>query len=236
MKKYERKKTPISSPYSVYLKMRQDNSNNYLNNNNNDNYVKKIINDNNDNNPSYFNDIDLRQKNKINNMIINYKYFQNKKTPLNVKPLSNSLSMRTMNTENRKSEISNPDLTYFSLLIISNIYFLLDYFRLFEIKNNVFYKRNNADYNKYRAELKHYLDYNYQVLSNENRLNKKKEVNVNPFNPIDADFEHYKSDLAHNPILNPVNNYSFNKYLEKEMKNNKKTNTFQQAGNLLVNA
>ena len=209
MKKYERKKTPISSPYSVYLKMRQDNSNNYLNNNNNDNYVKKIINDNNDNNPSYFNDIDLRQKNKINNMIINYKYFQNKKTPLNVKPLSNSLSMRTMNTENRKSEISNPEL---------------------------FYKRNNADYNKYRAELKHYLDYNYQVLSNENRLNKKKEVNVNPFNPIDADFEHYKSDLAHNPILNPVNNYSFNKYLEKEMKNNKKTNTFQQAGNLLVNA
>ena len=209
MKKYERKKTPISSPYSVYLKMRQDNSNNYLNNNNNDNYVKKIINDNNDNNPSYFNDIDLRQKNKINNMIINYKYFQNKKTPLNVKPLSNSLSMRTMNTENRKSEISNPEL---------------------------FYKRNNADYNKYRAELKHYLDYNYQVLSNENRLNKKKEVNVNPFNPIDADFEHYKSDLTHNPILNPVNNYSFNKYLEKEMKNNKKTNTFQQAGNLLVNA
>ena len=43
------------------------------------------------------------------------------------------------------------------------------------------------------------------------RTNKKKEVNINPYNPIDADFEHYKSDLAHNPILNPVNNYSFNK-------------------------
>ena len=209
MKKYERKKTPISSPYSVYLKMKQDNSNNYLNNDN-DNYVKKIINDNNnDNNSSYFNDIDLRQKNKINNMIINYKYFQNKKTPLNMKPLSNSLSMRNMNMENRKSEITNPEL---------------------------FYKRNNADYNKYRAELKHYLDYNYQILSNKNRFNKKKEVNVNPYNPIDADFEHYKSDLAHNPILNPVNNYTFNKYLEKEMNINKKTNTFQQAGNLLVNA
>ena len=209
MKKYERKKTPISSPYSVYLKMKQDNSNNYVNNDN-DNYVKKIINDNNnDNNSSYFNDIDLRQKNKINNMIINYKYFQNKKTPLNMKPLSNSLSMRNMNMENRKSEITNPEL---------------------------FYKRNNADYNKYRAELKHYLDYNYQILSNKNRFNKKKEVNVNPYNPIDADFEHYKSDLAHNPILNPVNNYTFNKYLEKEMNINKKTNTFQQAGNLLVNA
>jgi len=209
MKKYERKKTPISSPYSVYLKMKQDNSNNYVNNDN-DNYVKKIINDNNnDNNSSYFNDIDLRQKNKINNMIINYKYFQNKKTPLNMKPLSNSLSMRNMNMENRKSEITNPEL---------------------------YYKRNNEDYNKYRAELKHYLDYNYQILSNKNRFNKKKEVNVNPYNPIDADFEHYKSDLAHNPILNPVNNYTFNKYLEKEMNINKKTNTFQQAGNLLVNA
>ena len=202
MRKNERKKTPISSPYSVYLKMKKNNSNNYINNNN-DNYANKIINNNN------FNNIDLRQKNSLNNMIINYKYFQNKNSPLNIKPLPNSLSMKTMNIENRKSEISNPEL---------------------------FYKRNNEDYNKYRAELKHYLDYNYQILLNKNRFNKKKEVNVNPFNPIDADFEHYKSDLAHNPILNPINNYSFNKYLEKEMKNNKKTNTFQQAGNYLVNA
>ena len=202
MRKNERKKTPISSPYSVYLKMKKNNSNNYINNNN-DNYANKIINNNN------FNNIDLRQKNLLNNMIINYKYFQNKNSPLNIKPLPNSLSMKTMNIENRKSEISNPEL---------------------------FYKRNNEDYNKYRAELKHYLDYNYQILLNKNRFNKKKEVNVNPFNPIDADFEHYKSDLAHNPILNPINNYSFNKYLEKEMKNNKKTNTFQQAGNYLVNA
>ena len=57
-------------------------------------------------------------------------------------------------------------------------------------------------------------------------------------NPIDADFEHYKSDLAHNPILNPVNNYSFNKYLEKEIKGihkNSISSTFKNVGNLLIN-
>ena len=115
----------------------------------------------------------------------------------------------SMNFENRRSEISNPEL---------------------------YNKRNNEDYNKYRAELRQYLDYNYQILLNKNRFKKNQEVNINPYNPINADFEHYKSDLVHNPILNPVNNYSFNKYLEKEIKNIKKGNTLQQAGNSLFNA
>ena len=205
MKKFERKKTPISSPYSVYLKIKQNNNSNNFRQNNNGNYMNKIIND--DNN----NDIDIRKQNKINNDILNNKYFQNQENSLNIKPLSNSLSMKSMNFENRKSEITNPEL---------------------------FYKRNNEDYNKYRAELKEYLNYNYQIMQNKNRLNKKQEVNINPYNPIDADFEHYKSDLAHNPILNPVNNYSFNKYLEKEIKGinkNSVSSTFQRTGNLLIN-
>ena len=204
MKKFERKKTPISSPYSVYLKIKQNNNSNNFRQNNNGNYMNKIINDNNDN-------IDIRKKNKINNDILNNKYFQSQENSLNMKPLSNSLSMKSMNFENRKSEITNPEL---------------------------FYKRNNEDYNKYRAELKEYLNYNYQIMQNKNRLNKKQEVNINPYNPIDADFEHYKSDLAHNPILNPVNNYSLNKYLEKEIKGinkNSVSSTFQRTGNLLIN-
>lgn len=204
MKKFERKKTPISSPYSVYLKIKQNNNSNNFRQNNNDNYMNKKINDNND-------DIDIRKKNKINNDILNNKYFQSQENSLNMKPLSNSLSMKSMNFENRKSEITNPEL---------------------------FYKRNNEDYNKYRAELKEYLNYNYQIMQNKNRLNKKQEVNINPYNPIDADFEHYKSDLAHNPILNPVNNYSFNKYLEKEIKGinkNSVSSTFQRTGNILIN-
>ena len=207
MKKFERKKTPISSPYSVYLKIKQNNNVPNINNfrhDNKDANMNKQINDNDD-------DIDIRKNYQRNNIILNNKYFQNKENPINLKPLSNSSSMRTINFENRKSEITNPEL---------------------------YYKRNNEDYNKYRAELKEYLNYNYQVLMDRKRFNKKQEVNINPYNPIDADFEHYKSDLAHNPILNPVNNYSFNKYLEKEIKGIKKDNissTFQKAGNLLIN-
>ena len=208
IKKYERKKTPISSPYSVYLKIKQNNINNNVINRN-DNYLKKIFNNsasniNEDNN-------ELRKKNKMNNIIINNNYFQNrnKENPINLKSLPNSLSSKSIMVENRSSEISNPEL---------------------------YYKRNNEDYNKYRAELRKYLDYNYQVLINKDRFNKKQEVNINPFNPINDDFEHYKSDLKHNPILNPVNNYSFNKYLEKEVKGINKANTFQKAGNLLFSA
>ena len=207
IKKYERKKTPISSPYSVYLKIKENNTNfNSGINKNNDNYLKDIIN----NSTSNINDENEKRKNKLNNLIINNNYFQNKSrdNPINIKSISNSLSTKSMNFESRRSEISNPEL---------------------------YNKRNNEDYNKYRAELRKYLDYNYQILLNKNRFNKKQEVNINPYNPINADFEHYKSDLAHNPILNPVNNYSFNKYLEKEIKGINKVNTFQQVGNLLFN-
>ena len=204
IKKFERKKTPISSPYSVYLKMKDNKTNNY---GGNDNYVNHTIN----NDKNYESEIDIKKQNKINNLLINNNYFQNKEKPFNLKPLSNSLSMKTINLENRKSEITNPEL---------------------------YYKRNNEDYNKYRAELKEYLDYNYQVLMNKKKLNKRQEIDINPYNPIDADFEHYKSDLAHNPILNPINNYSFNKYLQKEIKGinkNSISSTFRQAGNLLIN-
>ena len=206
IKKYERKKTPISSPYSVYLKIKQNNTNN-SGINKSDNYLNELIN----NNTNNVNDTEIRKKNKISNIIINNNYFQNKnkENPINIKSLPNSLSTKSMNFENRRSEISNPEL---------------------------YNKINNEDYNKYRAELRQYLDYNYQILLNKNRFKKNQEVNINPYNPINADFEHYKSDLVHNPILNPVNNYSFNKYLEKEIKNIKKGNTLQQAGNSLFNA
>ena len=216
IQRYERKKANLSSPYSVYQKIKQNNYKNY-NVNNEENYENKYINN--------INIKNTEEKNKINNMI-NDRYFKlNEPSSLNIKPLPNSLSTKTINYENRRSEITNPEL---------------------------YYKRNNEDYYKYRTEMNQYLDYNYRILSNKDRLNKKQEVNINPYNPLDADFEHYKSDLPHNPILNPVNNYSFNKYLEKEIKDikmhgnnpdsnynniNKKNtpSTFQQVGNYLIN-
>ena len=217
IQRYERKKANLSSPYSVYQKIKQNNYKNY-NLKNEENYENKYINN--------INIKNTEEKNKINNMF-NDRYFKlNEPSSLNIKkPLPNSLSTKTINYENRNSEITNPEL---------------------------YYKRNNEDYYKYRTEMKQYLDYNYKILSNKDRLNKKQEVNINPYNPLDADFEHYKSDLPHNPILNPVNNYSFNKYLEKEIKDIKKyennpdsnynninkkntPSTFQQVGNYLIN-
>ena len=114
-----------------------------------------------------------------------------------------------------------------------------------EITNpNYFYQRNNKDYFKCRMELKKYLDYNYEIMKN--KLNKKKrEPDINPYNPIiNQVFENGKTDLLHNPILNPTNNYSYNKYLEKEVNSRYKQNlnrmnhnfsTLQLAGSQLLN-
>jgi len=79
------------------------------------------------------------------------------------------------------------------------------------------------------------LDYNYQILKNKNKLHDKQEPNINPYNPKKEDFEHYKSNLAHNPILNPVNFYSYNKYLEKEIKDNNKRYQNKSMDNYNIN-
>ena len=208
IRKFEKIKSPISTPYSVYKKLTKNNSQIFQSDtNNNANYMNRLINN--------INDYD-------NFLKKNNKYLE-KERYLNIKSLSKSSSMNTIfNTVNKPKEITNPEL---------------------------FYKRNNYDYSKYRAELKKCLDYNYNVLLNINPYHKKKELNINPYNPINADFDYYKSDLAHNPILNPINNYSSNKYLEKELypfnkfrnNNNFNTNkryiisTFQQTGNTLIN-
>ena len=68
IKKYERKKTPISSPYSVYLKIKENNTNfNSGINKNNDNYLKDIIN----NSTSNINDENEKRKNKLNLFLFN---------------------------------------------------------------------------------------------------------------------------------------------------------------------
>ena len=205
IKKFERKKTPLASPYNVFQEITKKNLNNYnieISNNNN------------------INNINTKSKNTKGEWNENYsnKYFHYNTNNDKEKPLFSSLSAKNI-VFDRKNEITNPDL---------------------------FYKRNNNDYFKYRAEQKKYLDYNYQMMINKKNLHHKKEPNVNPYNPKQEDFEHYKSDLAHNPILNPVNYYSYNKYLEKEIKENNKKyiinnynyrglSPFQQVGNQSIN-
>ena len=199
MKKFERRKTPLSTPYTVFQEITKKNLDSY----------------------NFMNNRNMNQSVNINNKGEWNENYTNKYSHSNIKE---------MIFDNRKSEITNPEL---------------------------FYKRNNNDYYKYRAEQKKYLDYNYQMMINKSKSHHKQEPNINPYNPKREDFEHYKSDLAHNPILNPVNYYSYNKYLEKEIKdinnryydnnnnvniydnnrnNNRGLSPFQQAGNqLLIN-
>ena len=213
MKKFERKKTPLQTPYAVFQEITNKslNINNYNNIklNNNINNKKKDNSDNinniNDNN-NINNTVNIKGIKKTNwNENYSNNYLHNNDDNLKrLNPLSNSISAKSLLFDNRKSEITNPDY---------------------------FYKRNNEDYYKYRAEQKKYLDYNYQILKNKNKLSDKKEPNINPYNPKHGDFEHYKSNLPHNPILNPVNYYSYNKYLEKEIReiknNNSEDNVYQ---------
>jgi hypothetical protein len=194
MKRFEKRKTPLISPYAVYQEITKNKLNNYNNNNtiNNNTNINNTI-----DSPNTIN-INKSTNNPITNLKSDWNenysknYLHNNKIK-EMKPLYTSVSAKEIVLDNRKSEITNPEL---------------------------FYKRNNKDYIKYRAEQKQYLDYNYQILMNKSKLHKKEEPNINPYNPKNEDFEHYKSDLAHNPILNPINYYSYNKYLEKEIKNN----------------
>ena len=202
MKRFEKRRTPLLSPYAVYQEITKNKLNNYrYNTNNTSNYNNTInnsvnnINNTNNTNSNNDNNIITNNNNKGDwNDNFSNNYLHNN-TIKDLKPLSTSISAKTIVYDNRKSEITNPEF---------------------------YYKRNNNDYIKYRAEQKQYLDYNYQVLMNKSKLHKKEEPNINPYNPKYDDFEHYKSDLTHNPILNPINYYSYNKYLEKEIKNSKK--------------
>ena len=199
MQKYEKRKNQISTPYEVFQEITKKNLNNYNNNNANSN-----INYNNNKNINN-NDNAVHNNSEWNENFSNNYLHQNNDNNKEKKTLT-SMSAKTLLFNNRKSEITNPEL---------------------------FYKRNNNDYFKYRAEQKKYLDYNYRILMNRNKLHDKKEPNINPFNPKDEDFEHYKSDLPHNPILNPVNYYSYNKYLEKEIL--KSNNNLQNNNNNISN-
>ena len=87
-----------------------------------------------------------------------------------------------------------------------------------EITNPELYlKKANGDFYKYRAESKKYLDYNQKILENQNKYNKTDNINVNPFNNSSSSASLGRSNLVYNTILNPIPNFSYNKYFEKEI-------------------
>ena len=168
----------------------------------------------------------------------------NRNTEFNLNENNQTFQPQNSYDMNQKNVIINTDNNYRNNL--ANSTRTLRYSgKSGEITNpEYYYQRNNRDYFKYRMEQKKYLDYNYEIMKN--KFNKKKrEPDINPFNPIiNQAFENGKTDLLHNPILNPINNYSYNKYLEKEVNGRYKQNingmnhnlsTLQLAGNQLLN-
>jgi len=57
---------------------------------------------------------------------------------------------------------------------------------------------------------------------------KKNELKINPFS--NKNYEFGSSALGHNPILNPTNNYGYNKYIT----NGAQSNKFQRAANSIL--
>ena len=78
-----------------------------------------------------------------------------------------------------------------------------------EISNpEMFYKKANKEFYKYRKEYKKFDDYNYKIilLHNKNRFVKKKP-DINPYNPKINSFKIGNSSLAPNVILRPDDCY-----------------------------
>lgn len=86
--------------------------------------------------------------------------------------------------------------------------------RLNEITNpELFYKIKSGDYFRYRLQQKEFLDYNFNMIQNKNT---RKDIDINPYNPNIAT-NLGKSNLLHNTILDPLPNYSYNRYLENQL-------------------
>ena len=224
MKKFEyKRKTPFSSPYLVFQEKTQgENNNNTIIQNNNINLDNKnlTIDANSYSNPIKENNLSQNSYDGVNNDMQNEPIINKENKMKNSYSRNNILSNSANNFDisSRSGEITNP---------------------------NYFFQKNNEDYYKYKLEQKKYLDYNYEIIKNRMNKRNKREPDINPYNPINEKvFERGKSDLLHNPILNPINNYSYNKYLEKEVNlsnrynNNNRYNysALQQAGNQLLNS
>ncbi len=88
--------------------------------------------------------------------------------------------------------------------------------RLNDITNHdLFYRVADGDYQRYKQQQKKFLDYNWDAM--QKRMERRREIDVNPFNPSIYNGLG-KTTLQHNTILNPLPNYTYNKYLERQLK------------------
>ena len=192
------RKTPLISPYSLYIKKikdvkkysdntsltsrekesndlnleinRFDNRNKYININNSNSMIS--IN-NNENNDSYI----------IKNNSYKDIYSQKNNNEKFTKDMPISKSLKNIKYYGRKNEISNPEL---------------------------FYKRSDENFYRYREEQRKFGDYNYNIVLKKNKSRFiRKEPDINPFNPKIDSYKIGKSSLPHNTILKPEDFYGY---------------------------
>lgn len=104
--------------------------------------------------------------------------------------------------------------------------------RLNEVTNpNRYYNIGSKEYLKYKEQQRNYLNSNFEMMLNHNKKNK--DIIVNPYNKSSSLSELGDSKLQHNTILNPLPNYTYNKYFG----NMNQTNFRRSAstGNLKLN-
>lgn len=86
--------------------------------------------------------------------------------------------------------------------------------RINEITNPEKYYKRNGVFESYREEQKKFLRYNYELMKQKNQV--KQYIDINPYNPQIID-DLGKSELTYNTILNPMPNFTYNKYLESQL-------------------
>lgn len=194
------RKTSLISPYSFYIKkieaMKKFNNHTSLTSRGNEvNDVKIDVNQNNisiNNSNNLINSENINDENNKNNNFYLVKNNSNSTKNINneriiykkiEKNIPISRSLKNINYFGKKNEISNPEL---------------------------FFKRGDINYYRYRDEQKRFDDYNYRIILNNNKSRFiKKEPDINPFNPKLEAYKIGESSLKHNIILKPEDFYGY---------------------------
>lgn len=141
------------------------------------------------------------------------KFFMNNKSKIKYSPYPNKMRRNNSMLLTSPQREEDPEK-------IESINPLLKYKRnkLNDVTNpDLYYKILNGEYLKYREQQKKVLDYNFDIM--QSRIKRKQEVDVNPFNPNLDSFVLGNSTLNHNTILNPLPNYTYNKYIDQQINN-----------------
>jgi hypothetical protein len=185
----------------------------------------------NDRNINYYKSYIENQTKAINKYSENYINYMNSINPNNKIATPYNLNENNIRVHNRSE--SNIQISKSQPTIFNKDQYIMKG-RSNEISNPVKYYQNQAnDYNKFHNEEMRYLDYNQNIMNHK----KYNEINVNPFNKGSSKGGLGQSSLRRNPILNPLHDYSYNKYFDRESFNVNNTqsertrNSLVQAGN-----